>query len=77
MALIQVKIVEGVFTAPQKREMVERLTDVMAEIEGEAMRPQIWCLVEEVASGGWGVGGQTPTADDVKAFARSDAADIP
>ena len=77
MALIQVKIVEGVFTALQKREMVERLTDVMAEIEGETMRSHIWCLVEEVASGGWGVGGHTPTADDVKAFARSDAADIP
>ena len=36
--LIQVKLIEGVFTAPQKREIVERLTDAMVEIEGESMR---------------------------------------
>jgi 4-oxalocrotonate tautomerase len=77
MTLIQVTVIEGVFTAPQRREIVERLTDAMVEIEGEAMRRSIWCLVEEVASGHWGVGGQTPTADDVKALARSDTADLP
>ena len=70
MALIQVKVIEGVFTAPQRREMIERLTDAMAQIEGENMRQNIWCLVDEVASGDWGVGGQTPSADDVRALAR-------
>ena len=70
MALIQVKVIEGVFTAQQKQEIIERLTDAMVEIEGESMRRSIWCLVEEVASGDWGVGGQSLTADDVKALAR-------
>ena len=70
MALIQVKVVEGVFTPQQKREIVERLTDVMIDIEGENMRPRVWCLVEEVISGDWGVGGQGLTADDVKALQR-------
>jgi len=70
MALIQVKVIEGVFTAPQKRDMIERLTDVMAEIEGEQMRASIVCVVEDVKSGEWGVGGKTLTADDVKALAR-------
>jgi 4-oxalocrotonate tautomerase len=70
MALIQVKVIEGVFTAPQKVEIVERLTDAMVEIEGESMRQAIWCMIEEIASGEWGVGGQTLTADDVKALAR-------
>ena len=37
----------------------------MVSIEGEAMRSVTWCLVEEVASGEWGFGGQTPTTDDV------------
>ena len=77
MALIQVKVIAGVFTAPQKREIVERLTDAMVQIEGESMRRNIWCLVEEVASGHWGVGGQTPTADDIKALARSDTSGLP
>jgi 4-oxalocrotonate tautomerase len=71
MALIQVKVIAGVFTAQQKQEIIERLTDAMVEIEGENMRRSIWCLVEEVTSGDWGVGGQSPTADDVKALQRS------
>jgi 4-oxalocrotonate tautomerase len=74
MSLIQVKVIEGVFTTPQKREIVERLTDAMVEIQGENMRQLTWCVVEEVASGDWGIGGQTPTADDVKALARGEVA---
>ena len=70
MSLIQVKVVEGVFTAPQKQEIVQRLTDAMVEIQGESMRQRTWCVLEEVASGEWGIGGQTVTADDVKALAR-------
>jgi 4-oxalocrotonate tautomerase len=38
------------------------------------MRSVTWCLVEEVASGEWGFGGQTLTADDVKALARGGVA---
>jgi 4-oxalocrotonate tautomerase len=53
MPLIQVTLIEGVFTAPQKQEIIERLTDAMVAIEGEAMRSVTWCLVEEVASGEW------------------------
>jgi 4-oxalocrotonate tautomerase len=71
--LIQVKVIGGVFTAPQKREIIERLTDAMVAIEGEEMRPVTWCLVEEVTSGDWGVGGQAITADDVRALARGGA----
>jgi 4-oxalocrotonate tautomerase len=77
MTLIQIKVMDGVFTAPQKRAMIERLTDAMVEIEGESMRHSIWCMVEEISSGDWGVGGQALTADDVKALARSDAAGLP
>jgi 4-oxalocrotonate tautomerase len=72
MPLIQVKLIEGVFTTSQKQEMVERLTDAMVEIEGENLRPYTWCTVEEVTGGQWGLGGQTPTADDVKAIQRGE-----
>ena len=67
----------GVFTAQQKREIVERLTDAMVSIESESMRRHIWCLVAEVASGDWGVSGQTLTTDDVRALARSEPVDQP
>jgi 4-oxalocrotonate tautomerase len=67
--LIQVKLIEGVFTAPQKREIVERLSEAMVEIGGEGVRRITWCLVEEVASGEWGIGGQTLATDDARVLA--------
>jgi 4-oxalocrotonate tautomerase len=70
MPFIQIKVVEGVFTAQQRREIVERLTEAMVEIAGEGMRQLTWCVVEEVPSGEWGIGGQSITADDVRAIAR-------
>ena len=69
MPLINVKLIEGVFTAAQKREMIERLTDTMVEIEGENMRQVTWCVVEEVKSGDWGIGGQALTTEAVHALA--------
>jgi 4-oxalocrotonate tautomerase len=71
MALIQVTVIKGVFTTPQKEEIIERLTDAMVAIEGENMRDTVWCIVEEAASGEWGVGGRTLTSDDVRALARA------
>ncbi|MBA2518842.1 MAG: 4-oxalocrotonate tautomerase family protein [Chloroflexia bacterium] len=69
MPLVNVKIIEGVFTEEQKREMVARLTETMVAIEGENMRPVTWVVVEEVRSGDWGIGGQSLTTADVKALA--------
>jgi 4-oxalocrotonate tautomerase len=72
--LIQVKVIKGVFTAPQRQQIVKRLTDAMVEVEGESLRRLTLCVVEEVASGDWGIGGEILTADDVKALARGEAA---
>jgi 4-oxalocrotonate tautomerase len=67
--LIQVKLIEGVFTESQKREMIHKLTDAMVSIEGENMRSVTWVVVEEVKSGSWGIGGRPLTVADVKALA--------
>ncbi len=69
MPLVNVKLIEGVFSAEQKREIITRLTDTMVEIEGENMRGVTWVVVEEVQSGDWGIGGQALTTADVKALA--------
>jgi len=66
MPLINVK---DVFTPDQKREIIERLTDAMVSVEGENMRPVTWVVVEEVASGDWGIGGKPLSTEDVKALA--------
>ena len=61
MPFVNVKLIEGVFDSAQKREIVERLTDTMVEIEGENMRGVTWVVVEEVKSGDWGIGGKPMT----------------
>jgi 4-oxalocrotonate tautomerase len=69
MPLVNVKLIEGVISEAQKREMVERLTEAMVEIEGENLRPVTWVVIEEVKSGDWGVGGKPLSTADVKALA--------
>jgi len=69
MPLIQVKIIEGVFSSEQKQQIIRKLTDAMVSIEGENMRPVTWCVVEEVKSGDWGIAGNPLTTADVKALA--------
>jgi len=69
MPFINVKLIEGVFDSAQKREIVERLTDTMVEIEGENMRGVTWVVVEEVKSGDWGIGGKPLQTEDVRALA--------
>jgi 4-oxalocrotonate tautomerase len=69
MPLIQVKVIEGVFTEAQKRDIVRKLTDAMVSIEGENMRQVTWVTVEEVKSGDWGIGGKPLTTADVKTLA--------
>ena len=69
MPLVQVKLIEGVFSHLQKRQMIEKLTEAMVSIEGENMRKVTWVVIEEVPSGEWGIGGQPLTTADVKALA--------
>jgi 4-oxalocrotonate tautomerase len=69
MPLINVKLIEGVFTSEQKQQIVKSLTEAMVAIEGENMRQVTWCVVEEVSSGDWGIGGQPLTTADVKTLA--------
>ena len=69
MPLVNVKLIEGVFTPMQKQEMIRKLTDAMVSIEGENMRPVTWVVIEEVKSGDWGIGGNPLTTNDLKALA--------
>jgi 4-oxalocrotonate tautomerase len=69
MPLIQVKVIENVFTPSQKQEIISMLTEAMVTIEGENLRPVTWVVIEEVRSGDWGIGGRGMTTDAVLALA--------
>ncbi len=55
------KVPAGTLTAEQKELIVHRATDLYAEIYGERARGNTMILVEEVADGGWGIGGHVLT----------------
>jgi 4-oxalocrotonate tautomerase len=68
MPLVDIQLIEGVFSDDQKREMIEKVTDTMVQIEGEAMRGVTWVRVQEFASGAWGIGGKGLRTEDVRAL---------
>lgn len=69
MPLIQVKLIENVFTPDQKKDLIQKLTEAIVAVEGEKMRPVTWVLIEDVQSGDWGIGGQAVTTEAVRALA--------
>jgi 4-oxalocrotonate tautomerase len=68
MPLVDIQLIKGVFNDSQKKAMIEKVTEAMLGIEGEAMRGVTWVRVLEVGSGEWAIGGKPLTAADVKAL---------
>lgn len=74
MPFINVKLIEGVFSTTQKKQIATQLTDAMVRIEGESMRPVTWVVIEEVKSGDWAIGGKSLATEDVRAMATQGVA---
>ena len=72
MALVTIDVVKDVFTSEQKRAMIERVTDAMLSVEGEAMRQVVWVRLNEVDH--WAVGGKVLDATMVRAQMNGAAA---
>ncbi|KUN89013.1 4-oxalocrotonate tautomerase [Streptomyces bungoensis] len=62
MPFAHFKVPAGTVTAEDKKKIIERTTDLYAEIYGERARPHTLVLIDEVVDGGWGFGGTVLTA---------------
>ena len=71
MPLVTVDVIKDVFSPEQKRQIIEKVTDAMVEIEGEALRAVTWVRIMEVEQGDWGIGGQLLTAAAVHDMAAT------
>ena len=71
MPLVDIQLIKGVFTPAQKTLMIQKVTDAMVAVEGEAMRPVTWVRVQEIESGEWAIGGYPLTAAEVRAMSDS------
>jgi 4-oxalocrotonate tautomerase len=69
MPLIEVHLIEKVFSPEQKRQIIQKLTDAMVSIEGENMRGVTRVKISEVTSGERGVGDKPLATDAVKELA--------
>ena len=70
MPIVNVKLIEGVFSPKQKREMIEKLTEAVIAVEGENLRSVTWVYIEEIRQGELAIGGKALTAADVHALQR-------
>ena len=58
MPIIEVRFIKDVVAGPeQKRQLIERLTEVFIEICGEVTRPFVYCLIAETPQMQWGISG--------------------
>jgi 4-oxalocrotonate tautomerase len=69
MPMVNIEVIKDVFTPSQKRELIEKVTDAMIAVEGEAMRGVTWVRIQEYEQGDWAIGGKALTAADVHALA--------
>lgn len=66
MPNITISTVRGILDAAQKRTLLERITDLMVEIEGQGnpdFRSKVWIKIEEQEPGHWMAGGLIPTPE--------------
>jgi 4-oxalocrotonate tautomerase len=59
MPVIEVKAFERRFAdEAQTKQLIAALTDAMASVYGDDVRPETWVIVEGVAPARWGFGGE-------------------
>jgi 4-oxalocrotonate tautomerase len=58
MPLVEIELLDGVFDEAQKREMIEKVTEAMVEVQGEAMRDKTWVRTKLIPSGHFAIGGK-------------------
>jgi len=73
MPFINIKVLKGTLSDEKKKEMIARVTEVVAEIEArpaprEKLQPHTWVMIEEVDFGSFGVGGVAVTPELLKAI---------
>jgi 4-oxalocrotonate tautomerase len=73
MPLVTIDVIKDVFTPEQKKALIEKVTDAMVAVEGEAMRGVTWVRVQEIEQGDWAIGGELLTAAAVHAMSQAGA----
>ncbi|MFF9581389.1 4-oxalocrotonate tautomerase family protein [Streptomyces achromogenes] len=57
MPYANLKVPAGTLTDASKKKLQDAVTDAFADVYGERARPNTLVILEEVADGGWSLGG--------------------
>ncbi|MEK8047500.1 tautomerase family protein [Ideonella margarita] len=63
MPFIDIKIIEGVLPDDKKADLIAAITEAVAQVGGEGLRPMTRCAIQEIRSGWWGAGGKPVTTE--------------
>jgi 4-oxalocrotonate tautomerase len=72
MPLANIKLVEGVFSEPEKLRIITRVTEALKSITGDGLAEKTVVIVEEVQSAHWGIGGEVVTTENAKSLRAAD-----
>ena len=68
MPYITVSTVRGILDIGQKQALLERITDLMVEIEGQGnpeFRKVVWVKIDEQDPSHWSLGGMTASSEQI------------
>ena len=66
MPYVTISTVRGILDAAQKKTLLERVADLMVEVEGQGnpdFRRNVWIKIEEQEPAHWCAGGMLPTQE--------------
>ena len=64
MPSIDIQVLEGVFSAQEKAEIIRKVTNAFGEVAGQTIKGGTSVRVHEVRSGSWGFAGNILTTED-------------
>jgi 4-oxalocrotonate tautomerase len=66
MQLVTIKVFEDELSSSQRQHLIRDVTEAIIPFVGEKLRTNTWVLIEEIASGSWGIGGKAFGLEDVR-----------
>jgi len=66
MPYVTISTVRGILDAGQKKTLLERVTDLLVEVEGQGnpdFRRNVWVRIDEQEPAHWSLGGMQPTPE--------------
>jgi 4-oxalocrotonate tautomerase len=66
MPLVTIKVFKDELSNSQTKDLIHKVTEAVIPFVGEKLRDNTWVLIEEIASGSWGIGGKAFGLKDVR-----------